>query len=135
MPVKVTGEKELIAALEQKFGETAMRRFSQKAQRKGAVHVLKILKKELEAIDGPYRKGHTVKEATLSGPERVNNEWVYKIHWQGSENRFRVIHLNEWGTVRVPNPPLKGAIARTIKNVEKDYYKILQNEFRKELMR
>ncbi|SFP80980.1 hypothetical protein SAMN05421839_1771, partial [Halolactibacillus halophilus] len=41
--------------------------------------------------------------------------------WKGPNGRYRIIHLNEWGTINNPNPAGKGAIARALKNSEKAY--------------
>lgn len=135
MPVKLKGTKELIKALERKFGQSAMESFSRKGHKKAAEFFLKELKAELQRIKGPYRTGATEEEATLEGPVRKGNEYVFTIRWKGPDHRYRLIHINEWGTVRVPNPPLKGAIARTLKNTEQAYYRYIQNEITKEIRR
>ena len=41
-------------------------------------------------------------------------------------NRYAIIHLNEWGTVKNPTPRGKGAIARTMFTTEKPYREIIK---------
>ena len=41
-------------------------------------------------------------------------------------NRYAIIHLNEWGSVKNPNPRGKGAIARTMFSTEKPYKQIIK---------
>lgn len=134
MPVKIRGEQELFRALEQKLGPAKMRKFAHTAQRKAANYILEAVKKEMKSIPGKYRTGASVEEATLFGPEKIGGEWVYTIHWRGEKDRYRLIHINEWGTVRNPSPPLKGAIARAVKNAERVYFKKIEQELRRELL-
>lgn len=51
---------------------------------------------------------------------------MVKVHWQGPMNRYAIIHLNEWGSVKNPNPRGKGAIARTMFSTEKPYKQIIK---------
>lgn len=118
MGVKIKGQKKLIEKLEEKFGEQAARRMSDEALRAGAP----VFTKELDTQLQTFRdKGWTIEDVTISEPTDVSGVRVLKVHWNGPHGRYRVVHLNEWGTVKNPNPRGKGAIARALKNSQKEY--------------
>jgi HK97 gp10 family phage protein len=116
--VKIKGVNKLISQLEEKYGEQNARRISDKALKAGAEVFVRELKQELETFRD---KGGTVEELTIGDPEDIGGVRVVKVHWKGPRGRYRIIHLNEWGTVKNPNPRGKGAIARALKNSEKAY--------------
>ena len=118
MGVKIKGVNKLISQLEEKYGEQNARRISDKALKAGAEVFVRELKQELETFRD---KGGTVEELTIGDPEDIGGVRVVKVHWKGPRGRYRIIHLNEWGTVKNPNPRGKGAIARALKNSEKAY--------------
>jgi hypothetical protein len=118
MGVKIKGQKKLIQKLEEKFGEQAARRMSDEALKAGAP----VFKKELDTQLETFRDtGGTIEDVTISEPTDVAGVRVLKIHWTGPHGRYRIVHLNEWGTVKNPNPRGKGAIARALKNSQKEY--------------
>ena len=41
------------------------------------------------------------------------------IHWVGPKDRYRLIHINEWGTIKNPNPAGKGKVAASLKAEKK----------------
>lgn len=118
MGIKIRGQKELVRKLEQKFDQAKVRRISDEALLAGARVFVQELKRQLETF---RHKGGTIEEVTLSEPMDENGVRVVKVHWRGPRGRYRIIHLNEWGTVKNPNPRGKGAIARALKNCEKEY--------------
>jgi hypothetical protein len=118
MGVKVKGQKKLIQKLEEKFGEAAARRMSDEALKAGASVFSQELGTQLETFRDT---GGTIEDVTLTEPTDVSGVRVLKVHWNGPHGRYRVVHLNEWGTVKNPNPRGKGAIARALKNSQKEY--------------
>ena len=58
---------------------------------------------------------------------------MVKIHWVGPRNRYAIIHINEWGSVKNPNPRGKGAIARTMFTTEMPYRSIIKETLEGEL--
>ena len=118
MGVKIKGHQKLIQKLEEKFGEVAARRMSDEALKAGASVFQKELGTQLETFRDT---GGTIEDVTLTEPTDVAGVRVLKVHWNGPHGRFRVVHLNEWGTVKNPNPRGKGAIARALKNSQKEY--------------
>lgn len=120
MSIKLTGMNELLAELEHRLGKQAMERISDEALLKGAELFVKILNAYI-GKGGKYAKGWTVDDTSIEGPVYVGGVKTVKIHWNGPHGRYRIIHLNEWGTVKMPNPPRKGAIAKAMRQAEQVY--------------
>ncbi|USK66306.1 hypothetical protein [Peribacillus frigoritolerans] len=118
MSVKLTGEKKLLADIEKRIGKLKVQQLSDMALKKGAEVFVRELKSQFESFKDT---GATIEEMTISEPMWVNGSRTIKIHWSGPKDRYRIIHLNEFGTVKNPNPKGKGAIARAMRNAEKEY--------------
>ncbi|CAM3429115.1 HK97 gp10 family phage protein [Aeromicrobium ponti] len=118
MSVNVRGQRELIADLERRLGKERTQQISDRALKKGAQVFVRELKSQFEAFKDT---GASIEEITVSNPMSVAGVRTIKIHWRGPKGRFRIIHLNEWGTVKNPNPRGKGVIARTMRNAENAY--------------
>lgn len=125
MAVKVTGERELFGRLDKVFGKENVERISDKALIAGGEVFIKELKAQFETFKDT---GASIREITLSDPYTVGSERVVTVHWKGKEDRYRIIHLNEFGTVQNPNPAGKGAIARAMRNAEKEYIRTVKRE-------
>ena len=118
MSVTIKGEKQLAAELEKKLGKLHVQRVSDRALLKGA----QVFKRELEQQFETFKaQGYSKEEITIAPPVTLNGVRVVRIHWIGPHGRFRIIHLNEWGTVKNPNPKGKGAVARAMRNAERAY--------------
>lgn len=119
MSVEVRGIEEVLRQLEQRLGAPAIQRISDRALKEGAA----VFVAELERQLLPFKKkGHTIEEITMSAPHTFNGERRITVHWKGPHGRYRIIHLNEFGTVKNPNPPAKGAIARALQASERTYF-------------
>ncbi|CAN7411091.1 hypothetical protein LJR015_004018 [Peribacillus frigoritolerans] len=118
MSVKITGEKKMMAEIEKRYGQIKMQQLSDKALKKGAEVFVRELQSQFESFK---KSGASIEEMTISEPTWVNGSRTIKIHWKGPKNRYRIIHLNEFGTVKNPNPKGRGAIARAMRNAEKEY--------------
>lgn len=118
--VEITGMDELMAKLDAKFGKESMERISDEALLKGAQVFVDELKASIGTA-GKYAKGWTVEDTSISEPETIGGVRTVKVHWNGPHGRYRIVHLNEYGTVHNPNPPRKGAIARAMRNAERAY--------------
>ena len=114
------GMDELLAELERRFGKENMERISDEALIKGAELFVKILNAYI-GKGGKYAKGWSVDDTSIEGPVYLAGVKTVKIHWNGPHGRYRIIHLNEWGTVKIPNPPRKGAIAKALREAEQVY--------------
>lgn len=118
MSMNITGLNSLIRDLEQRFGETTAQRISDRALKEGAKVFVRELKRQFETFKDT---GASIEEITVSEPMTVRGNRVVKVHWRGPKGRYRIIHLNEFGTVKNPNPRGKGAIARALRNAENEY--------------
>ncbi|OIK11979.1 hypothetical protein BIV60_17140 [Bacillus sp. MUM 116] len=118
MGVNIRGERELLAELERRIGKQAAQRISDKGLKRAANEFVKELKRQFVTFKD---QGYSIEEITIMEPTYVAGERVVKIRWRGLHHRYSIIHLNEWGTVKNPNPRGKGAIARAMKNSKRVY--------------
>lgn len=118
MGVNITGLKSLQAELEKRFGQAKMQELSDQALLEGA----EVIKKELEKNFESFRDtGASIDEITISGPKDGPNGRRRDIHWVGPKDRYRLIHINEWGTIKNPNPAGKGKVAASLNGGKKAY--------------
>lgn len=118
MGVNITGQAALLQELERRFGKEGLKSLTDDALKAGA----KVFNRELERELETFRDtGATVEEVTNAMPETIGDVRLLRVHWKGPAGRYRIVHLNEWGTVKNPNPPGKGAIARALKNSKNEY--------------
>lgn len=127
MSVKMTGEKKLIADIEKRVGKIKVQQLSDKALKQGAEVFVRELKSQFESFKDT---GATMDEVTISEPMWMNGSRIIKIHWKGPKDRYRIIHLNELGTVKNPNPKGKGAVAKAMRNAENEYRNTIKNVIR-----
>lgn len=127
MSVKISGLDNLVRQLEKRYGKQNMQRVSDRALLAGAKVFVKELKNQFESFKDT---GASIDEITISEPMWIGNVRTVKVHWRGPDNRYRIIHLNEWGTIKNPNPPGKGAIARALRNAEKSYRNAIEKTIR-----
>lgn len=130
MSVKIEGFKQLIGDLEKRFGKEAIQTISDKALMEGAKAFVKELKIQFETFKDD---GYSIEEITLSEPVWIAGKRTIKVHWRGPHGRYRIIHLNELGTVKNPSPRGKGAIVRAMRNSEKAYHNAIADAIRRGL--
>lgn len=118
--MQVKGANELIEELDKRFGKENMDRISDNGLKQAAKVFVDYVDRSI-GTGGKYAKGWTVEDTTISEPFYIGGVKTVKVHWNGPHGRYRIIHFNEWGTVRIPNPPRKGAIARAMRNAEQAY--------------
>ena len=130
MGVEITGLKRLEAKLEEKFGQARMQEIADEALLKGA----EVIKRELQQNFETFRDtGASIDEITISGPKDGPNGRRRDIHWVGPKDRYRLIHINEWGTVKNPNPAGKGKVAASLEGGKKAYRKAVKKVLESEL--
>ena len=130
MGVNITGLKSLQAEIEKRFGQAKMQEISDQALFEGA----QVIKKELEQNFESFRDtGASIDEITISGPKDGPNGRRRDIHWVGPKDRYRLIHINEWGTVKNPNPAGKGKVAASLEGGKKAYRKAVKKVLESEL--
>lgn len=130
MSVKLRGIDPLIKQLEKRFDEIRVQEIVDAALMAGAKVFVRELKIQLKRFQDT---GATVNEVTIRKPYTVDGVRQVTIHWKGPKGRYRIIHLNEWGTVRNPNPRGKGKIALALRISEKKYRDTLKEILKREL--
>jgi len=130
MSVKIRGMQKLMGDLEKHLGKAAMQRVTDQALIAGAKVFEEYLMRQLVTFKDT---GGTLDEVTISEPFTQKGERLIKIHWKGPKGRYRIIHLNEWGTIKNPKPRGKGKIALALRNSEKEYARVVRKEIREGL--
>jgi HK97 gp10 family phage protein len=121
--VNIRGLDNLLKDLEKRLGKERVQTISDAALIDGAKVFVKELKSQFESFKDT---GASIDEITISKPMYVGGVRTVKVHWKGPEGRYRIIHLNEWGTVKNPNPKGKGAIARALRSAENEYRRVIR---------
>lgn len=125
MSVKISGLSKLQAELENRLGQKKMEKIVDDALLSGA----KVFKKELQQNFESFRdSGASIDEITISEPIAGPKGRSRKIHWKGPNGRYRLIHINEWGSIKNPNPRGKGKVAASLQSGKKEYRKIIKKE-------
>lgn len=127
MSVSIRGQKKLIEELERRYGPQHVQKVSDKALARGAQVFVKELKSQFESFKDT---GASIEEITISKPLEVSGVRTVKIHWKGPKGRYRIIHLNEWGTINNPRPRGKGAVARALRNAEDEYRRVIKQSLK-----
>lgn len=128
MTVKLKGLKELEQALERKYGKQKMKKITDKALIAGGQVIIKEIQVNFQSFKDT---GASIDEVTLSKPYSLNGVRTIKVHWKGPKDRYRIIHLNEFGTIKNSNPDGKGAIDRALRSGRDTYFKIVKRELEK----
>ncbi|WP_110928412.1 HK97 gp10 family phage protein [Bacillus massiliglaciei] len=130
MSIQITGMDQLLRNLQSRFGPQRIQQINDKALKRAAQVYVRELKSQFESFKDT---GASIDEITISAPFTVRGARTIKVHWKGPHNRYRIIHLNEFGTVKNPNPAGKGAIARSLRNAETAYRNAIKEEYRRAL--
>lgn len=134
MSVEIKGVQELINQLERKFGVEKTKIVNDKALKKAGVYFEKRLNTAFETFKDT---GASKDEIQLSEPMMIQGVRGIKVYWEGPMDRYRLIHLNEWGYTRrgkKHTPRGQAVIAKTLKDSEKVYRNIVKDEIRKNLI-
>lgn len=130
MGMKIHGVNRLLKELEKKFEKERINRIVDEALTAGALIMGMELRRQLRSFKD---QGYTLDEMVISPPDEINGNRTIRIYWRGKHSRYRIIHLNEWGTIKNPNPRGKGKIAKAMKNAQKEYGKAVREILRREL--
>ena len=132
MTVTVKGDKEIIAYLEKKYGKSATKRITDFALTKGGQKVAQIIKNNMKSFKDT---GESVEETTVSKPMTINGVRTVKIHWRGPKQRYRIIHLNEYGhfdrSGKWVNTAGKGVIENAMREGRETYFRTVKEEMRR----
>src|SRR5699024_170383 len=127
MKAELRGLPELEKELNRRLGKSKMQRVSDDALYKGAQVYVKAINREIASRPTKgYAKGWTSEETAISEAMFVKVKRTVKIHGNSTHGRYRITHLNEFGTVNNPNPPRKGAIAKALRAGEAEYKAIIR---------
>ena len=124
MSVEIRGMSELRADIEKRYGQEAVTQLSDQALTDASEVFKAALVSQLSTFKDT---GATVDELEFSEPHTVDGVRMITVHWKGPKGRYRIIHLNEFGTVNNPNPRGKGAIARALQQSERSYKQAIRN--------
>lgn len=131
LDVKIEGVDKLNKELERRFGGKSLERIVDKALTNGA----EVIKRELEKNFDTFKDtGASKDEITISKPMTLNGERTVVIYWSGPKKRYTIIHLNEFGTIKNPNPRGKGAVERALRQGQKAYRQTIINEIGRAIM-
>lgn len=131
--VQFQGVTETIQALEKKLGTKKIRKVTRDAIDEGASDVEEQLKWALLTFKDT---GATVNEVVRSLASYKNYNAEAEIGWNGPKQRYRLIHLNEWGYTRNGRqikPRGFGVITKSLKSSEKIYLNAVARELRNKL--
>lgn len=132
MTVTVKGDKEIIAYLEKEYGKSATKRITDFALTKGGQKVVQIIKSNMKSFKDT---GESVEETTVSKPMTINGVRTVKIHWRGPKQRYRIIHLNEYGHFdragKWVNTAGKGVIENAMREGRETYFRTVKEEMRR----
>ena len=131
--VEFKGVPETIQALEKKLGTKKIRKVTRDAIDEGASDVEEQLKWALLTFKDT---GATVDEVVRSLASYKNYNAEAEIGWNGPKQRYRLIHLNEWGYTRNGRqikPRGFGVITKSLKSSEKIYLNAVARELRNKL--
>lgn len=131
MAVKIHGVNKLIQELDRKFGVERIEGITDEALTMGALVFGMELRRQLRTFKD---QGYTLDELTISPPGA--NEYgsrSIKVYWRGKHQRYRIIHFNEWGTIRNPRPRGKGKIAKALQLSRNAYAKAIRDTIRRNL--
>ena len=125
LTVEVNGIEKVEAELAKKFSKEALDEITDRALIAGAQVIKAELRKNFELFKDT---GASRDEITISKTMILNGVKSIIIYWSGPKNRWHIIHMNEFGTVKNPNPRGKGAIERSIKSGKKEYLRVVAAE-------
>ncbi|HDU0222278.1 TPA: hypothetical protein REF44_002487 [Listeria monocytogenes] len=128
MSVEVTGVEELERQLVNLFGRENLPQLVDPALIAGAALVAKTLKSEFVQFKDT---GASIDEINIEKPSYDNGVRSIKIDWKGPKDRYKIIHLNEYGYTRNGKkitPSGTGSIAGSLRISERAYRAIVQKK-------
>lgn len=132
MRVKLRGERDLEKILAKRFGKSQMQRVVDQALIKGGEKVANIIRQNMQSFADT---GKSARATNVSKPVTVNGLREVKIHWQDSTERWRIIHLNEYGHFdkagKWVNTAGKGVIENAMRQGRNVYFATVKDELRK----
>lgn len=131
--VDFKGVNETLRAMENRLGDKKVRSIARKAINSGAEKVEKRLQSDMLVFKDT---GYTIDEVVRKNATYRNYKAEAEIGWNGPHQRYRLIHLNEWGYTRNGRqikPRGFGVITKSLKNSEPVYFETLASEVKRNL--
>nr|DAZ56797.1 MAG TPA: tail component [Caudoviricetes sp.] len=131
--VDFKGVNETLRAMENRLGDKKVRSIARKAINSGAEKVEKRLQSDMLVFKDT---GYTIDEVVRKNATYKNYNTEAEIGWNGPHQRYRLIHLNEWGYTRNGRqikPRGFGVITKSLKNSEPVYLSTVEMEVKKSL--
>lgn len=133
MSVKFNGFDDVIKELEKQMNPRQVSKVTNKALQVGA----EVVK---DGVVGEFEKfkdtGASIDEIVISKVGTHDGVKSIKLGWNGPKERYRIIHLNEFGfdkNGRKIKPKGYGALNSAIKSSEKKYFDTVYRELKKHL--
>lgn len=125
MRAKLKGEQDLMKQLEKRLGKRKMLRITDDALIAGGNKVASIIEKDMYSARG-QGTGKSARATSVSKPETIAGTRTVKIHWNDGSERYRIIHLNEYGHFdkagKWVNPTSKGVIENAMRQGRETYF-------------
>ena len=133
MSVDIKGIKEVEDQLSKMFGRDEMLMIVDNALTQASKPFVSELEKNFDTFKDT---GASKDEITVNEPIYKNGVRTIVVNWRGSKDRYRLIHLNEFGYTKNGKKILPrglGAIARSLRSSESVYFKVVKEELSKKL--
>ncbi|WP_260286359.1 hypothetical protein [Peribacillus aracenensis] len=133
MSVEFKGFEDVYKKLQKQLSEQALSRVSNKALMAGANVVSKAVSDEFEAFKD---QGWSQEEIVVGKVTSKNGFKSILVGWNGPHERYRLVHLNEFGYNRngkKVKPRGYGSIQRAISNSEGAFLHAVTKEMKKQL--
>lgn len=127
---KITGMENLQKAITEACSGSNAKKIRKEALNAGGDVVVKQLKKNFESFKDT---GYSQDEIMRTDARSKNDVQELKIGWNGSHERWRLIHLNEFGYTkkgRQYTPRGFGVIGKTIEQAREEYTKTVAGGMR-----
>lgn len=131
--VEFKGVNETLREMEKRLGSTKTRKIAREAVDEGASDVEEQMKWAMMSFKDT---GATINEVVKKKATYRNENTEAEIGWNGPKQRYRIIHLNEWGYTRNGRqikPRGFGVITKSLKSSEKIYFNTVARELRNKL--
>lgn len=130
---QIRGMEELQKAIAEAYSGAKARKIQREAVEAGADLVVEQLKSNF----APFKdKGYSQDEIMHSDAKTKNDVVEVKVGWNGPHDRWRLIHLNEFGYTKKGKqytPTGFGAIDKTINQTKNDYFEAVAGKMREQL--
>jgi len=131
--VKISGAREIINNMEKVAVKNKVRKMTRNAINAGA----QLVEKEVKQNIKPFRDtGATYNEVVLTNAAYTAGQAHAKLGWNGPKQRYRLIHLEEWGYTRKGKqfrPRTFGAIGKTLTQSQTAYLSTVEQVLRSQL--